>query len=134
MGKYVGETEKNMAAMFREVELESAILLLDEEDSFLVDRRGAQRSFEMSEVNEMLQRMERFHGIFICTTDLMDRIDQATLRRGLHPAGCRPGKAAYRLGSALSGRLFSRLAAKRNSGRALGSDRVSAAIGGRTPR
>jgi hypothetical protein len=25
--------------------------------------------------------MERFHGIFICTTNLMDRIDQAALRR-----------------------------------------------------
>jgi SpoVK/Ycf46/Vps4 family AAA+-type ATPase len=25
--------------------------------------------------------MERFHGIFICTTNLMDRVDQAALRR-----------------------------------------------------
>jgi SpoVK/Ycf46/Vps4 family AAA+-type ATPase len=81
MGKYVGETEQNMAAMFREAELENAILLLDEADSFLLDRRGAQRSYEVSEVNEMLQGMERFHGIFICTTNLMDRIDQAALRR-----------------------------------------------------
>ncbi len=81
MGKYVGETEQNMAAMFREAEAENAILLLDEADSFLQDRRGAQRSYEVSEVNEMLQGMERFHGIFICTTNLMDRIDQAALRR-----------------------------------------------------
>ena len=81
MGKYVGETEQNMAAMFREAEAENAILLLDEADSFLQDRRGAQRSYEVSEVNEMLQGMERFHGIFICTTNLMERIDQAALRR-----------------------------------------------------
>jgi SpoVK/Ycf46/Vps4 family AAA+-type ATPase len=81
MSKYVGETEQNMAAMFREAEAENAILLLDEADSFLQDRRGAQRSHEVSEVNEMLQGMERFHGIFICTTNLMDRIDQAALRR-----------------------------------------------------
>jgi SpoVK/Ycf46/Vps4 family AAA+-type ATPase len=81
MGKYVGETEQNMAAMFREAETENAILLLDEADSFLLDRRGAQRSYEVSEVNEMLQGMERFYGIFICTTNLMDRIDQAALRR-----------------------------------------------------
>jgi SpoVK/Ycf46/Vps4 family AAA+-type ATPase len=81
MGKYVGETEQNMAAMFREAEAENAILLLDEADSFLQDRRGAQRGYEVSEVNEMLQGMERFHGIFICTTNLMDRIDQAALRR-----------------------------------------------------
>ncbi len=81
MSKYVGETEQNMAAMFREAEAENAILLLDEADSYLQDRRGAQRNHEISEVNEMLQGMERFHGIFICTTNLMDRIDQAALRR-----------------------------------------------------
>jgi len=57
------------------------VLLLDEADSFLQDRRGAQRSYEVTEVNEMLQGMERFKGIFICTTNLFDRIDQAALRR-----------------------------------------------------
>ncbi len=81
MSKFVGETEQNMAAMFREAESEKAILLLDEADSFLQDRRGAQRTYEVTEVNEMLQGMERFSGIFICTTNLMDRIDQAALRR-----------------------------------------------------
>ncbi len=81
MSKFVGETEQNMAAMFREAEAEKAVLLLDEADSFLQDRRGAQRSYEVTEVNEMLQGMERFAGIFICTTNLMDRIDQAALRR-----------------------------------------------------
>ena len=81
LSKYIGETEQNMAAMFREAEAEGAILLLDEADSFLQDRRGAQRNYEVSEVNEMLQGMERFPGIFICTTNLMDRIDQAALRR-----------------------------------------------------
>lgn len=81
MSKYVGETEQNMAAMFRDAEAENAVLLLDEADSFLQDRRGAQRSYEVSEVNEMLQGMERFRGIFICTTNLMDRLDQAALRR-----------------------------------------------------
>jgi SpoVK/Ycf46/Vps4 family AAA+-type ATPase len=81
MSKFVGETEQNMAAMFREAESEKAVLLLDEADSFLQDRRGAQRTYEVTEVNEMLQGMERFAGIFVCTTNLMDRIDQAALRR-----------------------------------------------------
>ena len=81
MSKYVGETEQNMATMFREAETENAILLLDEADSFLQDRRSAQRSYEVTEVNEMLQGMERYRGIFICTTNLMERIDQAALRR-----------------------------------------------------
>ncbi len=81
MSKYVGETEQNMAAMFKEAEIEKAVLLLDEADSFLQDRRGAQRTYEVTEVNEMLQGMERHNGIFICTTNLLDRIDQAALRR-----------------------------------------------------
>ena len=81
MSKFVGETEQNMAAMFKEAEAEGAVLLLDEADSYLLDRRGAQRSYEVTEVNEMLQGMERFKGIFVCTTNLLDRIDQAALRR-----------------------------------------------------
>ncbi|MFZ2307793.1 MAG: AAA family ATPase [Rhodoferax sp.] len=97
MSKYVGETEQNMAAMFREAETENAILLLDEADSFLQDRRGAQRSYEVSEVNEMLQGMERFRGIFICTTNLMDRIDQAALRRFTFKIQFQPLSRAQRL-------------------------------------
>jgi len=81
VSKFVGETEQHMAAMFREAEAEKAVLLLDEADSFLQDRRGAQRTYEVTEVNEMLQGMERFAGIFVCTTNLMDSIDQAALRR-----------------------------------------------------
>jgi SpoVK/Ycf46/Vps4 family AAA+-type ATPase len=81
MSKYVGETEQNMAAMFKEAEAEKAVLLLDEADSFLQDRRGAQRTYEVTEVNEMLQGMERFNGVFVCTTNLLDRLDQAALRR-----------------------------------------------------
>jgi len=81
MSKYIGETEQNMAAMFKEAEAEQAVLLLDEADSFLQDRRGAQRTYEVTEVNEMLQGMERFNGVFVCTTNLLDRLDQAALRR-----------------------------------------------------
>jgi SpoVK/Ycf46/Vps4 family AAA+-type ATPase len=81
ISKFVGETEQNMAKMFNEAESEKAVLLLDEADSFLQDRRGAQRSYEVTEVNEMLQQMERFSGIFVCTTNLLDRVDQAALRR-----------------------------------------------------
>ena len=81
MSKYVGETEQNMAAMFKEAEAEKAVLLLDEADSFLQDRRGAQRTYEVTEVNEMLQGMERHNGIFICTTNLLESLDQAALRR-----------------------------------------------------
>jgi hypothetical protein len=81
VSKFVGETEQNMAAMFEEAEAEQAVLLLDEADSFLRSRRMAERNYEVSEVNEMLQGMERYAGVFICTTNLFDELDEAALRR-----------------------------------------------------
>jgi SpoVK/Ycf46/Vps4 family AAA+-type ATPase len=96
MSKYVGETEQNMAAMFREALAEKAVLLLDEADSFLQDRRGAQRNYEVTEVNEMLQGMERFNGVFVCTTNLFDRIDQAALRRFTFKIRFKPLSVAQR--------------------------------------
>jgi hypothetical protein len=79
--KYVGETENNMARMFEQAEAEQALLLLDEADSFLRSRRLAERHYEVTEVNQMLQGMERFAGVFICTTNLFEDIDEAALRR-----------------------------------------------------
>ena len=81
LSPYVGMAEKNIAAMFREADLEHAVLLLDEADSLLQDRRGAQRSWELTQVNEMLTQMESFHGIFIASTNLMDSLDEAAMRR-----------------------------------------------------
>ena len=81
MSKYVGETEQQMARMFADAQREGAVLLLDEADSFLQNRQSAVRNYEVSEVNEMLQGMERFEGVFVCTTNLFDRIDEAALRR-----------------------------------------------------
>lgn len=81
VSKYVGETEQNMAKMFDEAHHEKAVLLLDEADTFLRSRQMAERNYEVSEVNEMLQGMERFGGVFICTTNLFNDLDEAALRR-----------------------------------------------------
>ena len=97
ISKYVGETEKNLANMFQEATTENAVLLLDEADSFFQDRRGAQRNYEVTEVNEMLQQMERFKGIFICTTNFMDRLDQASLRRFTFKIQFKPLSQAQKL-------------------------------------
>ena len=78
---YVGGTERNIARAFREAEQEGALLLIDEVDSFLQDRRGAKHSWEVTEVNEMLTQMESFAGIFVASTNLMQGLDQAALRR-----------------------------------------------------
>jgi SpoVK/Ycf46/Vps4 family AAA+-type ATPase len=97
MSKYVGETEQQMAKMFADAAREKAVLLLDEADSFLQNRQMAVRNYEVSEVNEMLQGMERFDGIFICTTNLFDRIDEAALRRFAFKLRFLPLNAAQRL-------------------------------------
>jgi SpoVK/Ycf46/Vps4 family AAA+-type ATPase len=81
MSKWVGENEKNIARAFKEAEQDGALLLIDEVDSFLQDRRGAERGWEVSLVNEMLTQMESFPGVFIASTNLMQGLDQAALRR-----------------------------------------------------
>ena len=78
---WVGGTEKNIANAFKEAKEEGAVLVFDEVDSFLQDRRGAKNSWEVTQVNEMLVQMENFNGIFIATTNLMSGLDQASLRR-----------------------------------------------------
>lgn len=81
LSMWVGGSEKNIAKAFREAEQRGAILVLDEVDSFLQDRSGASVSWEISQVNEMLTQMESFAGIFIATTNFMDNLDRASIRR-----------------------------------------------------
>ena len=78
---FVGQTEKNIARTFREAEEDGALLLIDEVDSFLQDRRDTQHSWEVTQVNEMLTQVESFAGIFIASTNLMHGLDPAALRR-----------------------------------------------------
>lgn len=81
LSPYVGVAEQKIADMFKRAAQEEAILLLDEADSFLADRKGAKASWEVTQVNEMLTQMEGFEGLFICSTNLMTRLDEASLRR-----------------------------------------------------
>jgi transitional endoplasmic reticulum ATPase len=81
LSMWVGEAEKNIARMFAEARQQDAVLILDEADSFLADRRDAQASWEVTQVNELLTQMEAFDGVFVCTTNLMQKLDQASLRR-----------------------------------------------------
>ena len=78
---YVGETERNIAQLFSQARQEGALLLLDEVDSFLRSREQAQKSWEITAVNEMLTQMENFEGVFVASTNLMKDIDDAALRR-----------------------------------------------------
>lgn len=78
---WVGETEKNIADAFDRAEMDKSVLLIDEADSFLMDRQQARNSWEVTQVNEMLTCMENFKGIFIASTNLMDNLDKASVRR-----------------------------------------------------
>lgn len=81
LGMYVGQTEHNIAATFMEAKRAGAVLLIDEADSFLQDRTSAHNSWEITQVNEFLTQMESFEGVFIATTNYMDCLDKASLRR-----------------------------------------------------
>ena len=88
LNAYVGDTEKRIAAAFQEAQDKEAFLVFDEADSLLSDRRYAQRNWEVSQVNEMLTWMENHPLPFACTTNLMDRVDQASLRRFTFKCHC----------------------------------------------
>lgn len=81
LGPYVGETERHIAGAFEEAREANAMLVFDEADSLLLDRRDATRSWEITQVNEMLTWMED-HPLPVCfTTNFMERVDTASLRR-----------------------------------------------------
>ena len=81
LSMWVGGTEKNIAGAFAEARSQEAFLVFDEADSLLADRRMAQRGWEISQVNEMLTWMESHRLPFACTTNLVEKLDPATLRR-----------------------------------------------------
>lgn len=78
---YVGETEQNIAEAFAEAKSKKAMLIFDEADSFLQNRNNAVNSWEVSQVNEMLTWMESHEYPFVCTTNLLETLDEASLRR-----------------------------------------------------
>lgn len=81
LSRWLGGTEKNLAAMFERARDEGAVLLLDEADSFLNDRAQAVRSWEVTQVNELLVQIEAFEGVLFCATNRLGALDPAALRR-----------------------------------------------------
>ena len=84
VSKYVGETEKNLAEVFDGADWGNVLLLFDEADALFAKRTDVKSSndrFSNMEVNYLLQRLERFEGISILTTNLATSIDPAFKRR-----------------------------------------------------
>ncbi|RMW97628.1 AAA family ATPase [Allofranklinella schreckenbergeri] len=97
MSKWVGETEQNIARLFDSIDPQRSILLLDEIDSLLRSRTLAEKSWEATQVNQLLQCMESFPGILIAATNLADKLDAAALRRFDFKLEFRPLKPEQRL-------------------------------------
>ena len=79
--KWVGETEQNIKQLFTQGTESKSMIILDEVDSFLYNRNNNLNSWELSSVNEMLTQMESYNYPFICTTNLIEILDKASLRR-----------------------------------------------------
>jgi len=84
VSKWVGETEKNMEAVFRQAEDSHAVLLFDEADALFGKRgdvkHGTDRYANL-EVGYLLQRLEASDGLVILTSNLKENIDSAFTRR-----------------------------------------------------
>ena len=79
LGRYVGETEQNIAAAFRRAR--GGVLFLDEADGLLSSREFATHLWEISAVNELLQQIDSFRGTMIMATNLVRILDTAVFRR-----------------------------------------------------
>jgi SpoVK/Ycf46/Vps4 family AAA+-type ATPase len=84
MSKYIGETEKQLAAIFAEAEQGQCILFFDECDSVFgkrTDVKDAHDYYANTQVNYLLQRLEQYEGIVLLATNFARNIDEAFLRR-----------------------------------------------------
>ncbi len=82
--KYIGETEKNLDRIFTEADRVNGVLLFDEADALFGKRsevKDARDRYANVEVAYLLQRMERFDGMAILTTNLRSNVDEAFVRR-----------------------------------------------------
>jgi hypothetical protein len=84
VSKWLGETEKNLAAAFECAERTQAVLLLDEADALFGTRTeisDANDRYANLETAYLLQRLDRFEGMVVLTTNLRANIDAAFIRR-----------------------------------------------------
>ncbi|MCU1264356.1 MAG: ATPase central protein [Acidobacteria bacterium] len=84
VSKYIGETEKNLRAVFNAAEHSGAVLLFDEADALFGKRsevRDSHDRYANIEVSYLLQRMEAYRGLAILTTNRRGSLDGAFMRR-----------------------------------------------------
>jgi len=87
VSKWIGETEKNLAAVFEIAERSRALLLFDEADALFAKRTDTQDAHDRYanlETAYLLQRLERYEGVAVLTTNLRANLDKAFSRRFEH--------------------------------------------------
>jgi SpoVK/Ycf46/Vps4 family AAA+-type ATPase len=78
---WVGETEKNIVNTFRNARRNRAVLFWDEADAMFYDRNQTRSSWEVRDVNVLLQELERFDGVCVLATNRKASLDPALERR-----------------------------------------------------
>ena len=84
VSKYIGETERNLEAVFAAAEQTDAVLLFDEAEALFGKRsevQDARDRYANLEISFLLQRMERYDGVAILATNLLGHFDDAFARR-----------------------------------------------------
>ncbi len=81
LSKWIGESPRAIAQAFKEAAIRKAFLVFDEADSLLAQRDDETKPWQSQQVNEMLTWMESHNYPFACTTNLIENIDRAALRR-----------------------------------------------------
>lgn len=81
LSAWVGETEKQIEHAFSDALHQNAVLFIDEVDSLVFKRDAAQRSWEVTLVNELLVQLGDFEGIVVLATNRLEALDVAVLRR-----------------------------------------------------
>jgi DNA polymerase III delta prime subunit len=84
VSKFIGETEKNLSALFEKARNKDWILFFDEADALFgkrTDVRDAHDKYANQEVSYLLQKIEDFPGVSILATNFKANIDDAFVRR-----------------------------------------------------
>ena len=82
--KYIGETQKNLNAVFDEAETSNVILFFDEADALFSKRTDVESSNDRhanQEIAFLLQRIEEYKGMSILATNYYSGFDKAFVRR-----------------------------------------------------
>ncbi len=84
VSKYIGETEKNLQAVFAEAKRSNCVLFFDECDAIFGKRSEVKDAHDRNanvEVAYLLQQIEEHDGVCIMATNLIGNIDAAFMRR-----------------------------------------------------